>query len=191
MRKLIPSREELDDFIVLLKRYAFTCRARSGCGADGNLELTYDYCKLVSMLREEVSTRLATLDFRATYGWPDGLGQALESLRSGGPSSRPSKSQNIKPKSFILVRVFNSNPPKFAMVNLDRSIKGLEAAMLAEQAIGGPVTPIQCESERQIVSTLQAVGHRLTTKALLSEMSKRGLNPSESHTLNLKEVGLA
>ena len=133
MPKLIPSREELEDFITLLKRYASASRAPSGCGADG--ELTYDYYKSMSMLREKLSTRLATLDFRVTYGWPDSLRQALEPLRSGGPSSGPSKSQSIKQiKVFILVRVFNLNPPKSAMVNLDRVIEDLEAAMSIKPA---------------------------------------------------------
>jgi hypothetical protein len=36
------------------------------------------------------------------------------------------------------------------------------------------------ESDRQIVETLRAVGQRLTTSQLLSEMSNRRLNPSES-----------
>jgi len=190
MAKLIPTREELGDFIVLLKRYASACRAGSGCGADGNPELTRDYCKLMSMLREEVSTRLVTLDFRATYGWPGSLGQALESLRLGGASSRPSKSHHIKHiNGFIRVRVFNLNPPKFAMVNLDRSIEDIEAIVSAKSgALGEREPPPLRESERQIVETLRAVGHRLTTRKLLDEMSKRGPTSESTVKKRLAEM---
>jgi hypothetical protein len=134
MSKLIPSREVLDDFVILLKRCASAYRTRSGCGADGNPAFTDDDFGLVSMLRKEVTTRLDTLDFRATYGWPNDLSQALESLRSGKPSSHPPKAQTVNPiKGFRLVRVFNRNTSKVAMVNLDRVIGDLEAAMSAER----------------------------------------------------------
>jgi len=42
------------------------------------------------------------------------------------------------------------------------------------------LNPPQCESEREIVETLRAEGHRLTTSKLLSAMTRDGLNPSES-----------
>jgi hypothetical protein len=42
------------------------------------------------------------------------------------------------------------------------------------------VGPPDRDSDRQIIDTLRAIGHRLTTAKLLREMSNRGLNPSES-----------
>jgi hypothetical protein len=40
--------------------------------------------------------------------------------------------------------------------------------------------PSEWEVDRQIIETLRAVGHRLTTDELLTEMSNRGLDPSDS-----------
>jgi hypothetical protein len=40
--------------------------------------------------------------------------------------------------------------------------------------------PSDWEVDPQIIETLRTIGHRLTTKALLAEMSKRGLDPSGS-----------
>jgi hypothetical protein len=45
------------------------------------------------------------------------------------------------------------------------------------------------ESDLQIIDTLRAVGHRLTTTKLLSAMTGRGLNPSES-TVKKRLAGL-
>jgi hypothetical protein len=42
------------------------------------------------------------------------------------------------------------------------------------------VDPPEREPDRQIIETLRAVGHRLTTKKLLAKMSDRKLNPAES-----------
>jgi hypothetical protein len=41
--------------------------------------------------------------------------------------------------------------------------------------------PSQSEVDREIIETLRAVGHRLTTTKLLGEMSRRKLNPSASY----------
>jgi hypothetical protein len=43
-----------------------------------------------------------------------------------------------------------------------------------------PTEPSHWEVDPQIMETLRAVGHRLTTEKLLTEMTRRGLHPSNS-----------
>jgi hypothetical protein len=52
-----------------------------------------------------------------------------------------------------------------------------EASLKTSQA---KTTPLERKPDRQIIETLRAVGHRLTTTQLLEEMSKRELHPAES-----------
>jgi len=96
MSKLISSREAMDDFVILLKRYSAQCQKcivfDSGFHKIGRYNThLLEHLAIppqgkpfiaLSALARQINERLATADFLAPYGWPDAVEQAFESLRS-------------------------------------------------------------------------------------------------------------
>ena len=209
MPRLIPSREAMDDFLVLLKRYSAQCRkcfesdSVRGQGIRGN-----PYTGL-SALRRKIDERLATDEFLASFGWPKAIEQALEFLQSGElfyhisrflipiPLGGPGKGQLLPfdrrkaeetwpDDSSKWIRAitgfdFDRRNAETTLAELEMLIEDLATAV---SATGGPLgewaTRAKWEADCQIIETLRAVAHQCTTMALLGEMNDRGLNPSDS-----------
>jgi hypothetical protein len=78
------------------------------------------------------------------------------------------------------------DPEKFRVVTMaeaDAMVREVGMSIPPELAksTADPPTPIKSDTDRQIVETLRSVGCRLSTTRLISEMAKRGSNPSEQY----------
>ena len=192
MRKLIPPREEMDDFLTLLKRYSRQCQTcfefNLGRGQGFTFGPGWRWTTPLyplSELQGAICERLGTLDFLSPFGWADGVSRALETFRPGASFYHPSRFEDTSPietgrDKGKAALVFNPDKARAYLEDLARRIEEIETLMSAEQSIGGPVIPTHRESECQIVSTLRDVGHRCTTTELIREMDKRKLHPSDS-----------
>jgi hypothetical protein len=179
--KLIPSREALDDFVVLLKRYLIACRMSVEFHASGGQARSSNPAVAWWMLEREVREQLATGEFRVPFGWPDAVEEALDSLRSGRLYYHPATYATPGKDKREVASVFNVGRAEAGLSDLQRLIEHLEAAVRDGTGMtSGPASPVERESDRQIIETLRAVGHRLTTTELIDEMAQRGLNPSDS-----------
>jgi hypothetical protein len=188
----------MEEFLFLLKRYSDQCRKcfayeveqRGVSFPPGWIDLADHHPYPIhenlyvplSELRREISSRLDTLEFRAPYGWPETVGQAFALLRSGRldyhvshffdvPVVKPGMTRDWEE------REFNPNRAGAMLAELDQRIGEIEAALCT---VGKPTADVQRNSDREIVETLRAVGHRLSTEKLLDAMDKRRLNPSPS-----------
>ena len=225
MSRLIPSREAMEDFVVLLKRYLSTCRL---CvQEDARRWATEPHLPLIlapyspqldraqETLPREIRDRLAISDFLVPFGWPDYVNQALERLRSGelyydetrfreekegvvieltpifgGGKAvgrlrrinkdvtiiyRDGKAGGLERKTKGLVMVFSPSKAEAMLADLERLIEDLETTVAAGTGVTGkPATPAEWETERQIIETLQAVGHRLQPRSLLARWTNAG-----------------
>jgi len=83
MPKLVPSFEEMVEFLTLLKRYSQQCRihfkwdSNLGRGSGSRPRDT------LPALKSLIHQRLETLDFLTPFGWAEAVNQAFERLRSG------------------------------------------------------------------------------------------------------------
>jgi hypothetical protein len=150
MSRLIPSREELDDFVILLKRYLSTCRACYQWDASKSHRWTDSPYVPWAMLKDEVRGRLATADFLVPFGWSHGVQRTMETLRSGQLYYDKTSSHDL---SFIPVvgnpmfalreretvkRVFNPTKAEVMLNDLGRLIEELETVL---SAVSKPATP--------------------------------------------------
>ncbi len=163
MSKLIPSREELDYFVFLLRR--FHDAESQSWTADRACPPTLE----VATLWKAVCRVLQTQDFSAPFGWPEDVLYTLAELRSRLRTLAELRSQlpvhaprgdeflQLHLHSGLQLPVHTRQGDKFklALDELDRLTGKLETAMPAELAVGNPATPLQHEFERQTVSTLR------------------------------------
>lgn len=184
MSRLIPSREALDEFLLLLKRYSV--QFRICLEKDTNLQYNDPHLEPphqapAMALQREIGRVYNEADFLAPYGWTDAVMYNLESFRllDCGYILRFWESRLIEtgPNKGRLGRVFNSEKAQTSLERLERFIKNFEAEL---SAVTVPATGVQRESDRKIVETLREVGRRCTTQKLLSEMTMRKLDPAES-----------
>jgi len=172
MSKLIPTQAQLEEFVSLLHQYRNACSRNSRAGEPDRFYLGEDRTSSAATIGRIVFRVLESIDFLEPLGWSPIVDRVFQEMR------------------FCPVEYYQGAKFTSALERLDSQIATLETVLPAEDAalpgetaelaVANSATPIQCESERQIVETLQAVGHRLTTKKLLGEMSKRKLIPSES-----------
>jgi hypothetical protein len=146
----------MEDFLILLKRYsAQSCKcyerdaSRGGSVPHGWVAVVdhhpyplqgNPYVPL-SALEQEIRERLTTTDFLAPYGWPDSVGQALESFRSGELFYHTSRFFDrplvVKGRDRERVELaFNPAKARAVLGLIDRAIGDIEAALIAGQGIG-------------------------------------------------------
>jgi hypothetical protein len=191
--KCIPSREELQEFVVLLRRYSVaSLTAFRACRGEFR-GLRENFFLPIDTLGGEIWEKIRTSRFLVPHGWPDGLDTLFRAIRRGEFYFRPGDFRDPVP---IAARESKgktgstSNPKRaVAEAMLDgqgRLISELESLLAARRQSLPSSRP---GSDREIIDTLRSVGYRCTTKKLLQEMTNRRLNPSDS-TIKKRLAGL-